>query len=316
MDNQENNTANKKATKRRTGLGKGLNALLGDTADNASVELPSENKKLENTPTGNADFSFIVLAEIETNPFQPRKNFKEEQLEELAESIRLQGVLQPITVRRLAPNQYQLISGERRLRASKLAGLENIPAYIKKATDQDMLEWALIENIQREDLDPIEVALSYQRLMTECDITIENLGNRVGKKRSTVNNALRLLKLPTEIQEAIRDKQLTAGHARAIINIENIDQQLFVFNKIIKDGLSVRAVEDLVRKLKSKPDNTEQKTNETPQKPEDIKQVEKQLTSHFGSRVNIKLDKDNKGELKINFVSKDDLNRILELLNI
>ena len=189
----------------------------------------------------------ISLDEIEVNPFQPRTHFDKEALQELSDSIKVQGIIQPITVRKLSKNKYQLISGERRFQASKLASLEKIPAYVRTADDQQMLEMALIENIQRENLNSIEIALSYQRLLTECDLKQEELGDRVGKNRTTVNNYLRLLKLPPDIQAALRDKRISMGHARAIINIENVDIQLDIFKKIISQDLSVRKVEQLVR---------------------------------------------------------------------
>ena len=211
-----------------------------------------------------------------------------------------------------------MISGERRLRASKLAGLTKIPAYIRTANDQQMLEMALIENIQRENLNPIEIAISYQRMISECNLKQEELGERVGKNRSTVTNYVLLLKLPPDIQVALRDNVISMGHARSIINIENIDQQLYVLNKIKSDEMSVRAVEELVRNMQNKSAATESKTS--PAKPTaaanaEISSLQNKLTSHFGTKIQVKSDKQFKGEIKIPFVSAEDLNRILEILN-
>jgi len=237
-------------------------------------------------------------------------------LAELADSIRIQGIIQPITVRQLSANQFQLISGERRLQASKMAGLEHIPAYVRKANDQQMLEMALIENIQRENLNALEIALSYQRLLSECNLKQEELGDRVGKKRATVNNYLRLLKLPPEIQAGIRDGEVSMGHARALVNVEFIEDQLFIYNKIVREHWSVRQVEESVRKLaegiRSSPNP------KTENKPETavLNHLKQKLTSHFGTKVQIRTGKDEKGEIRIPFVSTDELNRILELFKL
>jgi ParB family chromosome partitioning protein len=295
--------------KKRNALGRGLDALLEGSSEVRSAEG-------KETGTYNA-LSNIPLSQIETNPYQPRTHFDQEALEELAESIRTQGIIQPITVRQLSRNQYQLISGERRYQASKLIGLADIPAYVRTANDQQMLEMALIENIQRENLNAVEIALSYQRLISECNLKQEELGERVGKKRSTVNNYLRLLKLPPEILAAIRDSKISMGHARAIINIENVEAQLAIFHRILAQDLSVRKVEELVRDLSyGLP-----LKNEKPQQPQkkfspEITQIQSRLTSHFGTKVEIKSKDNNKGEIKIPFMSEDDLNRILELLNL
>ncbi|WP_268123845.1 ParB/RepB/Spo0J family partition protein [Roseivirga pacifica] len=301
-----------KTPKKKNALGRGLGALLEDSS-------PSSEK--ESTLSGAAVGSIneIRLDQIQVNPFQPRIHFDRTALEELSESIKVQGIIQPITVRKLSENEYQLISGERRFQASKLAGLETIPAYIRTADDQQMLEMALIENIQRENLDAIEIALSYQRLLEECDLKQEQLGERVGKNRTTVNNYLRLLKLPPAIQAGIRDKKISMGHARAIINIEDVDKQLHIYNKAVNEELSVRKVEQLVRDLMSK-------SSETKEKPEpkgssshrsyEVQQVEQKLSSHFGTRVGIKTDSQYRGEIKIPFVSTEDLNRILEIIDL
>jgi ParB family chromosome partitioning protein len=297
-------------SKQRNGLGRGLSALLEDSDDAMQSSRP---------PRGEApkpvNFYEIPHAEIQTNPFQPRVHFDEDALLDLAESIRVQGIIQPITVRRLDDSTYQLISGERRFRASQLAGLTSIPAYIRTANDQQMLEMALIENIQRENLNSIEVALSYQRLMDECNLKQEELGDRVGKNRSTVTNYLRLLKLPPEIQEGIRDQKISMGHARALISVDNIDFQLSIFKKIIEEDLSVRAVEALVKNI-SESNKTEKNNTKDKSLSSELLSLQSNLSSHFGTKVAINSDNKNKGEIKIPFVSTDDLNRILEILNM
>ncbi|MFT5641074.1 MAG: ParB family chromosome partitioning protein, partial [Cyclobacteriaceae bacterium] len=250
--------------------------------------------------------------QIEVNPFQPRTDFNQITLNELAESIRVQGIIQPITVRALTEKTFQLISGERRFQASKLAGLTSIPAYIRVANDQQMLEMALIENIQREDLNAIEVALSYQRLIAECNLKQEELGDRVGKNRTTVNNYLRLLKLPPDVQIGLRDGNISMGHARALVNIDNIDVLLDVYKKIVAEGLSVRKVEELVRNLATPAPIKKEKEIVDPE----IGNIQQKLTSHFGTRITVKADGNNKGEIKIPFVSSDELNRILEVLDL
>ncbi|ABG59814.1 ParB/RepB/Spo0J family partition protein [Cytophaga hutchinsonii] len=298
---------------KRNALGRGLGALLKD-ADSVKSKNTTET-----TAAVASNLNEIPVEQIEVNSYQPRSHFNDEALKELSESIKIQGIIQPITVRQLAPNQYQLISGERRLRASKLAGLTNIPAYIRTANDQQMLEMALIENIQRENLNPIEIAISYQRMITECNLKQEELGDRVGKNRSTVTNYVRLLKLPPDIQVALRDNEISMGHARSIISLEKIEQQLYVLNKIKSEELSVRAVEELVRNLQNnKPASAD--TKGTPAKPAaaanaEISSLQNKLTSHFGTKIQVKSDKQFKGEIKIPFVSAEDLNRILEILN-
>jgi ParB family chromosome partitioning protein len=259
----------------------------------------------------------IPLTEIQVNPYQPRIHFDKEALQELSESIRVQGIIQPITVRKLAPNEYQLISGERRFQASKLAGLSQVPAYVRQANDQQMLEMALIENIQRENLNALEIAQSYQRLLIECNLKQEELGDRVGKNRTTVNNYLRLLKLPPSIQAAIRDQQLSMGHARALINIVDVDQQLTLFKKIIEEELSVRKVEALVKGLnEGKPEKASTAAGISPVRKYELTKIQQQLATHFGTKVALKADQKNKGEIKIPFTSASDLNRILEILEI
>lgn len=299
-----------KTPKRKNALGRGLGALLDDApASSVSRRIPSSDEE----PIKN--ISEIDLLDIEVNPFQPRTKFDEESLTELADSIKVHGIIQPITVRRLSERKFQLISGERRYHASRLAGLLRIPAYVRTANDQQMLEMALIENIQRENLNAIEIALSYQRLLTECELRQEDLGDRVGKKRSTVTNYLRLLKLPPDVQASIRDGQLGMGHARALINIENIDHQLDIFKKILRDDLSVRKVEELVKKLKER-EETPERPKVNPNLSYELKQVQDRLSSHFGSRVLLQNDVNNKGVIKIPYLSHEDLNRILEILDL
>lgn len=295
---------------KKKALGRGLNALLSDSEKDERLE--SDIPVVHTTPSGS--ISEIPVEQIEVNPFQPRTHFDQEALEELAESIKVHGIIQPITVRRLARDQYQLISGERRFQASQLAGLKTIPAYVRAADDQQMLEMALIENIQRENLNAIEIALSYQRLISECNLKQEQLGERVGKNRATITNYLRLLKLPPDVQIAVRDNRITMGHARAIINVENPDQQLYIFKKILAEDLSVRKVEELVRTL-SETTAEKSKTASPTTANREISQLQSQLSSHFGTRVVVKSD-GKKGEIKIPFLSVEDLNRILDILKM
>lgn len=300
---------------KKKALGRGLNALLSDndTSDRLEAEIAVAN--VSNGNSSMSGINEISVTEIETNPFQPRTHFDEDALLELAESIRVHGIIQPITVRRLAYNQYQLISGERRFQASKLAGLDKIPAYIRQADDQQMLEMALIENIQRENLNAIEIALSYQRLLSECNLKQEQLGERVGKNRATVTNYLRLLKLPPDIQIAVRDNKISMGHARAIINVESADQQLYIFKKAVNDELSVRKVEELVREISvTKPAAVPEKSAPSAASKE-MTQLQSRLSSHFSTRIMVKSD-GKKGEIKIPFVSVEDLNRILDILRV
>ena len=299
---------NNKAPKRTGGLGRGLGSLLEGNKYTGKIDSNTINEV--NT------IADIAIDQIQTNPYQPRTHFDQGALEELAESIRIQGIIQPITVRQLDQKSYQLISGERRYQAAKMAGLTTIPAYIRKADDQQMLEMALIENIQRENLNAIEIALSYQRLLSECSLKQEELGDRVGKKRTTVTNYLRLLKLPPDIQIALRDNVITMGHARALINIDTIEKQLDVFKKVVAEELSVRKVEELVRNLQNankKPDP--QQKLQFNKYEEEIRSVETRLSSQFGTKIQVKANNDGKGEIKIPFISVEELNRILELLN-
>jgi ParB family transcriptional regulator, chromosome partitioning protein len=308
MTNETDNMEAAKNTKRRNALGRGLGALLQQTEPITINE--TEGNQVQTV----GSVSDIDVEAIETNPYQPRTSFDRDALNELAESIRVQGIIQPITVRQLDRDHYQLISGERRLQASKIAGLKHIPAYVRTANDQQMLEMALIENIQRENLNAMEIALSYQRLIFECSLKQEELGERVGKNRATVNNYLRLLKLPPDIQAAVRDNQLSMGHARAIINVENIEAQLAIFHKIVEDDLSVRSVENLVRNLAEEAGQKKKKERK-PLKME-FTQLQYKLSSHLSTKVTLKSNDKSQGEIRIPFASEDDLNRILELLNI
>src|SRR6201995_1714330 len=266
------------SAEKRNALGKGLSALLNDSVN----VLPNKNEAIsgsEINPMGSVNE--IKISEIEVNPFQPRTDFDQEALAELSDSIKLQGLIQPITVRRVNAHKYQLISGERRFRASKLAGLTQIPAYVRTANDQQMLEMALIENIQRENLNAIEVALSFQRMIDECSLKQEELGERVSKNRSTVTNYLRLLKLPPAIQSSIRDGQISMGHARALINIDDPAKQLFIHQHIIKDGLSVRKVEELAREVNSHRAPAKKEASQPEASSYSFQKIEDDLASKF-----------------------------------
>lgn len=294
---------------RKTGLGKGLSALLNDNDAVNAVKANPEEPKSEAVI---GRIGEVPIQEIETNPYQPRTEFDQVALNELAESIKVQGLIQPITVRKNGDNKYQLISGERRLRASKLAGLTHIPAYIRSADNQQMLEMALIENIQRENLNAIEVALSFQMMIDECQLKPEQLGDRVGKNRSTVSNYLRLLKLPPVIQASIRDGKISMGHARALISVEEVDKQLFIHAEILSKALSVRKVEDMVRSIHHIQIKPEKSNNEVSY---EVQKVQTELASKFATKVKLKVKENGKGSIEIPFVSNDDLQRILGLLD-
>jgi ParB family chromosome partitioning protein len=296
-------------TEKRNALGRGLSALLNDS-ENVYTNKNNLSQGAEVASLGSVND--IKLSEIEVNPFQPRTDFDEQALAELADSIKLQGLIQPITVRRLNAHSYQLISGERRLRASKLAGLTQVPAYIRTADDQQMLEMALIENIQRENLNAIEVAISFQRMIEECSLKQEELGERVSKNRSTVTNYLRLLKLPPAIQASIRDGQISMGHAKALITIEDPSKQIYIHQHIIKHGLSVRKTEDMVRELQKAPVKKEGKQ---PAVSFQIQKIQDDLASKFSTRVKLKMGSQGKGTIEIPFLSENDLSRILEMLD-
>lgn len=300
----------KHKSKKKPVLGRGLGALLDDARDTRPEgTFATEARAMHG-------ISEIPLDHITVNPFQPRSSFDEDSLGELAESIRVQGIIQPITVRRISADRYQLISGERRFHASKKAGLQAVPAYVRSANDQQMLEMALIENIQRENLNAIEIALSYQRLISECSLRQEDLGDRVGKKRSTVTNYLRLLKLPPDIQAGIRDEKISMGHARALLALENVELQLLFYHKIVAEDLSVRKIEELIRKLQAAAD--QESKNPAPahrELPYEIKKVQERLSSHLGTRVQVSHRDDHKGDIRIPYQSIEDLNRILDILN-
>ena len=295
-----------KATKKQA-LGRGLSALLKDPQN----DIKSAGDKNADKLVGH--IVELELSAIEVNPFQPRTSFNEESLRELASSIRELGVIQPITVRKLDYNQYQLVSGERRFRASKLVGLETIPAYIRIANDQESLEMALVENIQRQDLDPIEISLSYQRLIDEINLTQEQLSDRVGKNRSTIANYLRLLKLDPIIQTGMRDGFLSMGHGRALINIEDTQTQLDIYEKILANSLSVRETEKLVRELQEgKPEAKPAATS--PAVSRDIKKSIKEFSDRLGAKVDVKISKKGAGKVIIPFASQEDLNRIKKII--
>ncbi len=293
---------------KKPALGRGLSALL----ENAKTDITSKHVG-DGAPTVNS-VSNIKINSIEVNPFQPRTNFEETALQELSDSIKQHGIIQPLTVRKLGYDRYQLISGERRFRASQLAGLKEVPAYIRVADDQAMLEMALVENIQREDLDPIEVSLSYKRLIDECDLTQEQLSEKVGKQRSTVTNFLRLLKLPAPIQKALRDREITMGHAKALINIDNEDRQLAIFALALEQDLSVRQIEDLARgeKIKVTPKVTRV---EKPLTIED-KTIAKKLEKIFNKSYNFKRNAKGGGNLNLSFSNDQELQHILSFFGI
>ena len=288
---------------KKSALGRGLGALIDDSK--------YEVEKIEEKSAINE----VELAKIQTNPFQPRTHFDDDVLSELANSIRNLGIIQPVTLRKLPNNKYQLISGERRCRASKLAGLKKIPAFIRDANDQEMLEFALVENIQRENLNAIEVAISYRRLLEECKLTQENLSERVGKRRSTITNYLRLLKLPAEIQIGIRDKKIGMGHAKALIGIEDNTLQTQIYFKAINEALSVRALENLVREMQS-PKVKETPKAKTPKLSDHHTQLKNSLALKFNTNVDLSRNESGKGKIVIPFKSDSELARILELLRL
>jgi ParB family chromosome partitioning protein len=289
--------------KRKTGLGRGLSALL----ENADQD---RNEIQENNPLGSV--SMVSLGDIEANPFQPRTEFDEVALEELCQSIQVHGVIQPITVRKMGYDKYQLISGERRTRASLKAGLTQIPAFVRTANDQDMLEMALIENIQRSDLNAIDVAMSYKRLIDECSLNQDELGERVGKDRTTVNNYLRLLRLPEEIQLGIKQAKVSMGHARAMINMDSLKDQLELYQEIIENNLSVRDVEGLVKAKKSGPTDSFA-INGTDWDPE-IDRITEAFYKKLNAAVHLKSGSKGKGKIIISYKNKEDLERILNLI--
>jgi len=293
-------------TGKKFSLGRGLGALI-EGAANVNNEIGTVNE--------------IDINKIDVNPFQPRTKFDEDAINKLAGSIKELGIIQPITVRKIDEDKYQLITGERRLRASKIAGLTKIPAFVRQAEDTGMLEMALVENIQREDLDSIEIAISYQRLIEECNLTQENLSDRIGKNRSTISNYLRLLKLPAEIQLGLRDKKISMGHARAIINIEDAEIQIMIYQQIIKYDFSVRKVEEIVKELgneliqSSNIESNKEKIAKQPKLSEEYAQLKSHLTKHFKTNIEFIRNKKGKGKIIIPFRSDEELERIIAVLD-
>jgi len=299
-------------TKKRGGLGKGLMTIFKDN----TIDIPTDIKTNNTALSGQTHE--IAIAEIETNPFQPRTEFDQEKLHELSLSIEQLGIIQPITVRKLNENKYQLISGERRFRASKLAGLSKLPAYVRIANDQEMLEMALVENIQRENLNPIEIALSYQRLIEEIKLTQEQCSERVGKNRTTVTNFLRLLKLPSEIQKGLSTGKIRTGHARALISVKNTESQLNIFHDTVANGYSVREVEQIVKDFA---DNNYKRTSKTKAistpnpLPFSQQKMAHDLSRTLGKEVELKRNKKGKGKLIIPFTNDAELAKIFEFIN-
>lgn len=289
-------------TNKKSALGKGLGALID------GVEKEALDRKVE------ANLQIDINA-IDNNPFQPRSRFDAQALEELAASIRQVGIVQPLTVRETGDGRYQLIAGERRLRAARMAGLTHVPAYIRTADDTAMLEMALVENIQREDLDAVEVAISYQRLIEECSLTQEQLSDRVGKQRSTVSNYLRLLRLPAEIQLGIRNKNLSMGHARTLVNIEDPQKQINVFYHIIEEDLSVRATEDLVRHIHTETAKDSSKNDKRKKLTREYEELSDQLTKLFAAEVQFRINEKGRGKIVIPFENSDEMERIIGLLD-
>jgi len=286
---------------RKNALGRGLGALIED----------ADREKY-----GNIDsISEISIDLIESNPFQPRSKFDEEGLNELASSIKELGIIQPITVRTLADGKFQLITGERRYRASIIAGLKKIPAYFRTADDQAMLELALVENIQREDLDSVEIAISYQRLIEECQLTQENLSDRVGRKRSTISNYLRLLKLPAEIQLGIREKKLSMGHARTLINIEDPKTQIKVYYRVIDEDLSVRKTEELVRQMNKDANKNTSKNERKHRINEEFQELSQHLSKFFETKIQFRVNEEGKGKIVIPFDNTEEMERIIGILD-
>lgn len=288
-------------------LGRGLGALLSETKGEKEI---APAKGVANQA---GVVIYIPLDQIEVNPFQPRNTFEEESLKDLSNSVRVHGVIQPITVRKIENNKYQLIAGERRLRASKLAGKAEIPAYVRTASDQESIEIALIENIQREDLNALEIAINYKRLMDECDLTQEQLSDRLGKSRSSVANFLRLLKLPPDIQASLRDNTITLGHAKALLGVDYLPTLLSLFKETVAKSLSVRQTEELVKSLSEK---KPKKTKEKPQEEKTVylRRLQDDIASHLETKVVINRTKDGKGEISIKFYNDADLNRLTEFL--
>ncbi|MDR1895383.1 MAG: ParB/RepB/Spo0J family partition protein [Prevotellaceae bacterium] len=286
-------------------LGKGLGALIA----------PSEEVK-NDVPVSVENYE-IAISKIRANPFQPRTSFDEESLQELADSIKIHGIIQPLTLRAMEEDEYQIISGERRFRAAQIAGLKTVPAYIRIANDQETLEMALIENIQREDLDAIEIALSYSRLIDECKLTQEELGDRLGKKRSTVTNYLRLLTLDADVQRAIRERKLSMGHARSLVGLTNPEIQRKLANKIIDEGLSVRRIEEIIKKMaQEKPAKQNSSHSKTDELSDRFCVLVELLESKFNNKIQIKQNRKGEGSIVINYTSDDDIEKFIKNLSI
>ena len=304
-------------SKQQRGLGKGLGALLGNDADLSSIRKPVGyvNKVVvgaEKPAQPTADIMRIPIDMIEPNPYQPRMNFDQEALEELADSIKTLGLIQPITVRQRAEGKYQIISGERRFRASRIAGMTMIPAYIRDANDQGLLEMAIVENIQRENLDPIEIAMSYQRLIDECSLTQEQMAFRVGKKRASVTNFLRLLKLPAKIQHDLKVGLLSVGHAKVLLSVEDAQMQEALCDLVIKDGLSVRQLEEKLRRLLS--DKKKETKSGTQDLPDEYYRVLEIVGKYFENNISLKRSDSGKGSMTIHFNSDDEVQKFLKAL--
>lgn len=296
---------------KRNALGRGLSALL----ESASTDITSNIKSNNELGAVVGAVTNLPLLQIEVNPFQPRSHFEQQALTELVESIKLHGIIQPVTVRKMGYDRFQLISGERRFRASQLAGLETIPAYVRVANDQAMLEMALVENIQRENLDAIEIAISYKRLIEECSLTQEQLSEKVSKQRSTVTNYLRLLKLPPEIQLGIREKKISMGHARALINVEKAEDMVEIYHRIMEDDLSVRDVEELTRDKKKIEPRLKHK-NLTGNLTEKFSDKLKSLSKQYNAKIELKSNVQGAGKIIIPFANEDDLDKIIDALDI
>ena len=304
-------------SKQQRGLGKGLGALLGGDADLSQIRKPVGyvNKEVVSIEQpkqgGTADIMRIPVDMIEPNPFQPRMNFDQEALDELADSIRTLGLIQPITVRRKTDGRYQIISGERRFRAGRLAGLEMMPAYIRDTNDQGMLEMAIVENIQRENLDPIEVAMSYQRLIEECSLTQEQMAVRVGKKRASVTNYLRLLKLPAKIQHDLKVGLLSVGHAKVLLGVDDVKLQEYLCDLVIKDGMSVRQLEDKIRKMSEPKKSADDQGQELP---EEYFRVLEIVGKYFENNISLKRSVGGKGSMTIHFSSDEEIRKFLKAI--
>ena len=296
---------------KRNALGRGLSALL----ESASTDITSNIKSNNELGAVVGAVTNLPILQIEVNPFQPRSHFEQQALNELVESIKLHGIIQPVTVRKMGYDRFQLISGERRFRASQLAGLETIPAYVRVANDQAMLEMALVENIQRENLDAIEIAISYKRLIEECSLTQEQLSEKVSKQRSTVTNYLRLLKLPPEVQLGIREKKISMGHARALINVEKAEDMVEIYHRIMEDELSVRDVEELTRDKKKIEPRLKHK-NLTGNLTEKYSDKLKSLSKQYNAKIELKSNVQGAGKIIIPFANEDDLDKIIDALDI